>query len=152
MVQKHRKLAGYGYHGTFSGILGCAPSDLQPLAPEVRVFSEGAEDVVGAAYQKSPQHLVALSRDALLGITLPRLVLGGDQTQVSSYRAALFEASWVLQSEHEAQSRKRPYSLHLPQELGLRIVLFGELLKFAVVDVEGATSRNRVGAPRGEWV
>src|SRR5215204_3269534 len=71
---------------------------------------------MGAAYQKTPEHLVALSRDAFLWIALTRLVFGGCQTQVSAHLPALFEALRILQGEHEGQSRKCPY----PPALGAR--------------------------------
>jgi hypothetical protein len=83
-----------------------------------------------------------------LGVTLPRLIFARNQTQVSSHLPTLFEASRVLQGEYEGQSRKRPYSLHLPQELRLRIVLVGERLEFAVV-VPDPDAQRRDGLEQG---
>jgi len=70
------------------------------VASEVTVLSEGTKDEVGAAYQKTSEHLVAVPGDALLWITLLRLVFARNQTQVSPHLPTLFEASRVLQSEH----------------------------------------------------
>jgi hypothetical protein len=83
--------------------------------------------------------LLNLSRDSLLGITLPRLIFAGNQTQVSSHLPTLFEAFRVLQGEHEAQGCKRPYSLHLLQELCLWIALLGKLLQLAAVVVNAGS-------------
>src|SRR5918994_665622 len=49
-------------------------SYLLSLSPEVGVRSERAQDVVGAAHQHPPEHLVALPGDPLLGILLAGLV------------------------------------------------------------------------------
>jgi hypothetical protein len=46
------------------------------MAPEVRVRSEGPEDVVGAAYQQPPKNLLALLGDAFLGISISGLIPG----------------------------------------------------------------------------
>ena len=84
MVKQHRKFAGDGTTARFRAFLAAVlPAIFSPWRPEVTVLSEGAKDVVGAAYQKTSEHLVALPRDALLWITLPRVVFASNQTQVS---------------------------------------------------------------------
>ena len=73
------------------------------------------------AYAK---HLVAFLGDALLGVPLSGLILCGHQPQVSTHAAAPFETVGILQGEHEAKRRERPYPLDLAQELCFRVTLF----------------------------
>jgi hypothetical protein len=66
------------------------------VAPEVRIGAEGSQDVVSAAYQKLPEHLVAFLGDAFLGVPLSGAVGGWYESQVRSYRTALLEAVGIL--------------------------------------------------------
>ena len=82
---------------------------------------------MGTAYQQLPQHLVALLGDAFLtGVPVPRLIPGGYEPKVRAHGAAPLEAVGFLQGEHEGQGRERPDPFDLAQELGLRIMFFGD--------------------------
>ena len=98
------------------------------MASQVRVRAKGTQDVVSAAYQELPQHLITFLGDALLGVPLPRLISSGHKPQVCSYRATLFEAVGILHGQHEGKRRKRSDPLHLSQELCFRVALLGDLL------------------------
>src|SRR5215211_4390391 len=133
-VQEHRKLSRYCNRRSFLCVLTSPRGYLLCVASEVRVSSEGTQDVVSAAYQKLPQHLISFLGDAPLRISISRLVCGGHKPQVCSYRAAPFEAVGVLQGQHEGKSRERSDSLHLAQELGfLWVALLGDRLQLAIV-------------------
>src|SRR5215217_4576886 len=134
-VQEHRKLSRYCNRRSFLCVLTSPRGYLLCVASEVRVSSEGTQDVVSAAYQKLPQHLISFLGDASLRISISRLLGGGHKPQVCSYRAALFEAVGVLhQGQHEGQRRERSDSLHLAQELGfLWVALLGDCLQLALV-------------------
>ena len=95
-VKQHRELPRHGHRRPLLCILASAGGYLLSVAPQVRVRAEGAEDVVGAAHQQLPQHLVTLLGDAFLGVSIPRLVLAGGQPQVRSHGAALIEAVRIL--------------------------------------------------------
>jgi hypothetical protein len=104
------------------------------VAPQVRVSSEGTQDVVGAAHEQLPQHLVSFLGDVFLRIPIPRAVGGWHQPQVRSDRAALFEAVGVFQRQHEGKRRKRSDSLHLAQEVGfVWVVLLRDRLQLPLV-------------------
>jgi hypothetical protein len=75
-VKQHREFAGYGYHRSFLCVLATAFGNLEAMTPEVRVLTKGTKDVVSAAYQKPPQHLVTFFGDALLRISISRPIGG----------------------------------------------------------------------------
>src|SRR5829696_2165938 len=133
MMQQHGELAGDRPHRSFVGVLATAFGDLQPVASQIGVVGEGTEDVVGAAYHKPPEHLIAFFGDAPLGIALSRAVLPRDESQVRSDGPTLFQARRIFQNEHETKSAERPNASHLTQDPRLRIVLFGYLFKLALV-------------------
>jgi hypothetical protein len=88
---------------------------------------------VSTAYQESPQHLITFLGDAFLGICVSRLISGRHKSQISTHAAALFETVGILQGEHKSQRCKRSNPLDLAQELGLRVMLFRDLLQLALV-------------------
>jgi hypothetical protein len=132
-VQKHRKLPRCGHHRPLLGVLAATGGYLFSVATEVRVGAEGTQDVVGAANQKLPQHLVAFLGYAFLGVPLSRAVGSWHEPQVRPHRAALFEAVGVLQGKHERERRQRPYPLDLAQELRFGVMLFAERFQLSVV-------------------
>src|SRR5215211_2219887 len=69
-VQEHRELSRHGHRRPFLGVLAAARGDLFSVTPEVRVFREGAKDVVSATDQEPPQHLIAFLGDAPLRISI----------------------------------------------------------------------------------
>lgn len=76
------------------------------------------------AYQKPPEHLVALPGDPLARVTLPGLVLARDKPQTCSHRTAFLEAIGILQGKHKGQRGERPYSRNRLQLPGLPRVAF----------------------------
>jgi hypothetical protein len=132
-MQEHRELPRHGNRRPFLGVLASPRRNLFSVASQIGVGAKGTQYVVSAAYQKLPQHLVALLGDAFLGIPLSRAVCGGHQPQVRSYRATLLEAVGIFQCQHEGERRKRPYPLDLAQELRFRVALLGDLIQLSVV-------------------
>ncbi len=51
-VQEHTELPRHGHHRPFLCVVASAGGYLLPVAPQIRVRAEGAEDVVGATYQE----------------------------------------------------------------------------------------------------
>jgi len=125
-VQEHRELPGHGHRRPLLCVLAAPGGYLLPMASQVRIGAEGTQDVVGAAYQELPQHLVALLGDAFLGVPLSGAVGCGNEPQVRPYRATLLEAVGVLQGEHEGERRERPDTLDLAQELRFWVMLFAD--------------------------
>ena len=68
-----------------------------------------------------------------MGVSIPRLVGGRHEPQISTYGATLLETVGIFQGQHEAERRERSDPLDLPQELGLRVVLFGDRLQLALI-------------------
>src|SRR3712207_2993944 len=115
-MQHYRELAGHRHHRPLLGVLAPATGNFHAVSPQIRVSGERTQDVVGTSDQKSPYHLVALSGDAPLRITISRLILGRHEPQIRAYRAALLEPVRVLQGQHEGQGTQCSHSLYLPKE------------------------------------
>jgi hypothetical protein len=114
------------------------------VTPEVGVLSEGAEDVVGAAYPNS--FLIILFpcfSDVLFGIAFARLVSSWYQPQVSSnLLAALGEARGIFEGEHQRQGGEHSHAVDLPQELGLWVELLSYILQLAIVVFDALGQRG----------
>ena len=123
-MQQYRQLTGDRHHGPFLGVLTTTSGYLLAVAPQVGVGGKWSQDIVGATYQKPPEHLIALPGDPFAGVTLAGLVLGRDKPQIRSYSPALFEPLRVLQGQHKAQGGQCPYSWDLPEQLALLWVIF----------------------------
>jgi hypothetical protein len=133
-VQEHGELPSHGHHRPLLGVLATPGGYLLSVAPQVRIGAEGSQDVVGAAHQELPQHLLALLGDALLTrIPLPRPIAGWHEPQISTYAAAPFEAVGVLYGQHERERRKRTDPLDLAQELRFWVMLFRDRFQLSLV-------------------
>jgi hypothetical protein len=91
----------------------------------------------------SAKHLVALFGDAFLtGISVSRLVCGGHQPQVRTYRSSPFETVVIFDGEHEGERGQRPDPLDLAQEPGLWVALLGDFLQLSVVIPDALCERS----------
>src|SRR5215213_9673814 len=140
-MKHHRELSSHGHRRSLLGVLATAGGYLLSMASEVRVGAKRTQDVVGAAHQELPEHLVALLGDALLRILVSRLVAGGHQPQVCPYRATPLEAVGIFQGEHEGECGKRPYPYDLAQELGFWVMLFRDGFQLALVVADALGKR-----------
>src|SRR5215218_2909843 len=125
-MKHYGEFSGHRHHRPLFGILAATLCELLSVSPEDGVRGERAQDVVGTAYQRSPEHLVALPGDTLLGISLAGVVGARRQSQVGSHRAAFGETLRVLQGQDKRKSCQRSHSRHLPQKLRLRIMFCGQ--------------------------
>jgi hypothetical protein len=103
------------------------------VASEIRVRAKGTEDVVSAAYQKFPQHLVAFFRDASLRISISRLISGRYKPEVRSHAAAPFEAVGIFQRKHEGKRCECSNPFDLTQEISFWVVLLADGLQLTII-------------------
>ena len=88
-------------------------------SPEIAVFAEGSEDVVGAVYEKGAQEAVSGLGDAKLLLAASGLILSGTQTEIGTDRTASFEALWILDHEGEGQRCDGTHPTHFDKSPGL---------------------------------
>lgn len=95
-VQQYGELSCHRHRRAFLGVLAAALGNLQAVTPEVRIFTERPQHVVGATDQEPPQRFVSSLGDPLLWVLLAGLVGARSEPDVSSHRAAGLEPGGVL--------------------------------------------------------
>src|ERR1043165_759598 len=105
-----------------------ARRDGQTVPAQITVRCEWTEDVLGRADQQAPKVRIAFFGDVPLRLTLPRVVLSGNETEPSADAAAAPETLLVFEREDVRQGRERSDSADLHQRSRIGIAIFGELL------------------------
>src|ERR1022692_135883 len=104
----------------------------QPPRLQIAIRRPVAQNAVRCLYQQPSQQHVPGFADPQLRLAVAAVPLLPRQSQVRPYVPAVFEALCIFQRQDEGQRNQRPHSIHLLQQLRLR-VSFLDLLDLLVV-------------------
>src|SRR5215469_2710346 len=132
-MQQYRQLSRYRNHRSSLGVFPSSLGELPSPAPQITVFPKGSQNVVRSLDQQRPQIPISLLGDVHLWLTLPRVPPPRLQTHKASHVATLFEAMWIFDGQDIPQCNQVSDTLHLFEQLRLRVLLPGHFLDPPIV-------------------
>ena len=128
LVKQYGQLPRDRHDRSLFGILPSALSETEPPAPQITVFSKGAQNVVSALHQQGSEVSVSFFADVQLWLTHTRVSASGTQPHKAPRIPASAKSVRVVQSQNVGQRDECPYSLHLFEQSDMRINFLGDLL------------------------